>query len=78
MKIKILNEEQLLYKNNVNSVIVPGLYGSFQLLNNHAPLIAILKKGLIKIMQLYDNKEIQFQIFGGVLQIYNKNIIILL
>ncbi|WP_185882377.1 FoF1 ATP synthase subunit delta/epsilon [Blattabacterium cuenoti] len=79
MKIKIINDQQLLYKNHVKSVILPGEYGSFQLLKNHAPLIAILKTGLIKIIQLYDHKQVELQIlYGGILKIYNNYIIILL
>ena len=33
----------------INSVVFPGSDGSFQVLNNHAPIVSTLKKGQIII-----------------------------
>jgi F-type H+-transporting ATPase subunit epsilon len=38
-----------LFKGEVTSVSLPGVNGSFQLLNNHAPIVSILKQGTVKM-----------------------------
>ncbi len=49
MILEIVSPEALLYKGEVTSVSFPGVDGSFQILNNHAPIVSTLKEGLIKI-----------------------------
>ncbi len=49
MILEIVSPEALLYKGDVTSVSFPGVDGSFQILNNHAPIVSTLKEGLIKI-----------------------------
>ncbi len=49
MILEIVSPEALLYKGEVTSVSFPGFDGSFQILNNHAPIVATLKEGNIKI-----------------------------
>jgi F-type H+-transporting ATPase subunit epsilon len=38
-----------LFKGEVTSVSLPGVDGSFQILNNHAPIVSILKQGTVKL-----------------------------
>lgn len=49
MILEIVSPENKLYSGVVTSVTVPGMDGSFQILNNHAPIVSILTKGEIKI-----------------------------
>ncbi len=49
MVLEIVSPESALFKGEVTSVTLPGAEGSFQLLNNHAPIVSILKAGEIKI-----------------------------
>ncbi|MBC7440002.1 MAG: F0F1 ATP synthase subunit epsilon [Flavobacterium sp.] len=49
MTLEIVSPENKLYSGEVTSVTVPGVDGSFQILNHHAPIVAILTKGEIKI-----------------------------
>ena len=49
MTIEIVSPEATLYKGEVTSVTLPGVDGSFQVLNHHAPIVSILKQGAIKI-----------------------------
>ena len=39
----------ILFSGEVNSITVPGVDGSFQILNNHAPVVSLLQKGIVKI-----------------------------
>ena len=49
MILEIVSPEATLFSGEVTSVTLPGVDGSFQILNHHAPIISILKEGLIKI-----------------------------
>lgn len=49
MTLEIVSPEASLFKGEVTSVTLPGVDGSFQLLNNHAPIVSILKSGLVRI-----------------------------
>lgn len=49
MVLEIVSPEASLFKGEVTSVTLPGVDGSFQLLNQHAPIVSILKAGVIRI-----------------------------
>ncbi|MBY0487854.1 MAG: F0F1 ATP synthase subunit epsilon [Flavobacteriaceae bacterium] len=49
MILEIVSPEATLFKGEVTSVTLPGVDGSFQILNNHAPIVSILKQGTVKI-----------------------------
>ena len=51
MFLEVLTPEELLYKGNVKHIVLPGLDGSFGVLDNHAPMIAGLAKGTVKVEQ---------------------------
>jgi F-type H+-transporting ATPase subunit epsilon len=50
MILEIVSPEASLFKGEVTSITLPGVDGSFQILNNHAPIVSILKEGEIKIV----------------------------
>ena len=49
MILEIVSPEAKLFSAEVTSVTLPGVDGSFQILNNHAPIVSILEKGEVKI-----------------------------
>lgn len=49
MLLEIVSPEGHLFKGGVTSVTVPGVDGEFQMLNNHANIVAILAEGTIKV-----------------------------
>ena len=49
MILEIVSPEAKLFSAEVTSVTLPGIDGSFQILNNHASIVSILGKGLVKI-----------------------------
>tara|TARA_B100001057_G_scaffold153566_1_gene153661 strand:+ start:4269 stop:4544 length:276 start_codon:yes stop_codon:yes gene_type:complete len=49
MYLEIITPQQTLFKGEVESVLFPGSYGDFQVLNNHAPIVSTLTKGKVKI-----------------------------
>ena len=76
MKIDILTLEKTLFSSEAKSVIVPGINGQFEMLNNHAPLVSILQKGTIYITDT-NNKKNHINIASGSIEISNNKIIIL-
>jgi len=49
MFLEIVSPEAKLFSGEVTSVTLPGVDGSFQILNQHAPIVSILQKGIVKI-----------------------------
>lgn len=49
MYLEIVSPEATLFSGEVISVTVPGIDGDFQLLNNHAPIVSVLKAGFVRI-----------------------------
>lgn len=49
MYLEIVTPEAILFSSEVDLFSAFGIYGEFQVLNNHAPIVSILKKGDIKI-----------------------------
>jgi len=49
MYLEIVTPEATLFTGEVESVSVPGVNGEFEMLNNHAPIVSILKQGYVKI-----------------------------
>ena len=49
MILEIVSPEASLFKGEINSITLPGVDGSFQILNNHAPIVSLLQKGNVKI-----------------------------
>ena len=49
MHLEIVTPEAILFSGEVKSVAVPGVMGEFEMLDNHAAIISLLKEGDVKI-----------------------------
>ena len=49
MLLEIVSPEAKLFSGEITSISLPGVDGHFQMLNNHAPIVSLLQKGLVKI-----------------------------
>jgi len=47
MKVTILTPARTLYEGDVWSVFLPGTSGEFEIMNNHKPIMSLLKEGQI-------------------------------
>lgn len=63
MKLEIISPDKLVFSGNVESVILPGLAGSFEILPRHAAIISSLKEGSIIYTQ--DSKKTELKVDGG-------------
>jgi len=76
MLLEIVTPEKKLYSGEAKAVKLPGTDGSFGVLDNHAPIIATLKKGTVKITDANGHTE-NFDINGGVVEVMNNKMIVL-
>ncbi len=76
MNIEIVTPDTVIFEGEASLVQLPGIDGSFEILNNHAPLISVLKAGTIKII-LADKNAKTFDIKGGVVEINHNKLMIL-
>ena len=76
MFVEILTLEEVLFSKEATSVVVPGESGTFEMLDNHAPIISILKKGTIKITDTH-NQKTSIELNGGSIEMSNNKVTIL-
>ena len=76
MFLEILSPEKSIFSGEILSVKVPGEFGEFEILKNHAPIISSLKAGFVFITNIDMNKQKQ-EIRGGVIEVISNKIIIL-
>ena len=89
MHLEIISPEKTLFKGEVESILFPGTYGDFQVLNNHAPIVSTLTKGKVKIIGKisieegvkdkfeYTDKETILDIESGTVEMNNNQITLL-
>ena len=75
MTLEILTPEKKLYSGEATSVTLPGVDGSFQILNRHAPIISALGKGMIKYKTGSETKTLT--ISGGFVENVKNKVIVL-
>ena len=76
MQLDIITPDKKVYSGTVESVKLPGAEGSFGILKNHAPIIATLRKGIVKITDSSKKME-NIAINGGVVEVLNNTITVL-
>jgi len=72
LQLRIVSPEKVEYDGAVESVLVPGSMGQFEILNDHAPIISTLQKGIVE----YTTKEgkASLNILGGFVEV-QKNVV---
>ena len=68
LKLKIVSPERIEFTGEVESVKVPGTMGNFEILQNHAPIISTLQKGVVE----YDGH--QLAILGGFVEVQKNEV----
>jgi len=75
MQVEILTPDKTLYTGEAEVVTLPGINGSFQVMDNHAAMIANLKAGQMEVKN--DGKSESFEITGGLVEIIQNKVIVL-
>ena len=64
LKLKIVSPQKIEFEGDVQSVLVPGVLGQFEILTNHAPIISALTEGTV-VYAKSDGVKSQLAVAGG-------------
>jgi F-type H+-transporting ATPase subunit epsilon len=67
IRCEIVSQDRTVFQGDVDIVILPGAAGEMGILPHHAPVLAILKYGVIKIR--HDGREELFTVAGGMAEV---------
>ena len=67
IRCEIVSQDRTVFQGDVDMVVLPGAAGEMGILPHHAPVLAILKYGVIKIRK--DGKEDLFTVAGGMAEV---------
>jgi F-type H+-transporting ATPase subunit epsilon len=75
MYLEILTPDKKVFEGDVVIATFPGADGSFQVMDNHAPLISLLKEGLVE----YKSRDTSDSVFitGGVVEVLRNKVVLL-
>jgi F-type H+-transporting ATPase subunit epsilon len=76
MVLEIITPDKTIFQGEAKLVQLPGTDGSFEILNNHAPIISTLRSGSVKVVTAEGNTE-RIEIRSGVVEMNNNKAIIL-
>ena len=77
MNVEILTPERKVFSGEVYGVQLPGVTGLFEVLDKHAPLVAALKAGRLKILKDKSQHVNFFDIQSGFVEVLNNKATIL-
>jgi F-type H+-transporting ATPase subunit epsilon len=76
LNLEILTPERKLFSDEVYGVQLPGVSGSFELLDKHAALVSALKSGRIKVLTDKTHTHF-FEIKSGFVEVINNRVTVL-
>jgi F-type H+-transporting ATPase subunit epsilon len=71
LKVSVISPESVLFEGETDSVVAPAYDGEVGILTGHAPLMALLGEGQLR---LGAGSGSRFNISGGFMQILNNNV----
>jgi len=72
LQLRIVSPEKIEFDGVIESVIVPGTMGQFEILNDHAPIISTLQKGTVEYAT--NEGKTSLEILGGFVEV-QKNVV---
>ena len=75
MRLEIVTPERVIYSDEVDAVIAPGVEGQLGILPHHTPLITMLRSGELRVRK--GEEETCIAVFGGFLEVRPDRVIVL-
>ncbi len=72
MNLEIISPEKTIFRGTVEKVTLPSVKGSFTILNNHAPIVTALQKGIISYSSMTESNIVEIE--SGFVEAKNNNI----
>jgi F-type H+-transporting ATPase subunit epsilon len=70
LKVSVISPEAVLYEGTTDSVVAPAFDGEVGILTGHAPMMALLGKGVLRL----GAGGQRFNVEGGFLQVVDNNV----
>lgn len=67
IRCEIVSQDRMVFEGDVDIVVAPGTSGQMGILPNHAPLLATLDFGVVKLR--YQGGEDVFTVAGGIIEV---------
>ena len=77
MTLEILTPERKIFSGEVYGVQLPGISGSFEVLDKHAPMVSALKAGSLKILK-DKTATTSYTIQSGFVEVLNNKTTVLI
>ena len=75
MRLEIVTAESLVYSEDIDVLVAPGIDGELGILPRHAPLLTGLKPGELRVVK--DGEEIYMAVSGGFMEVIGNKVTIL-
>ena len=75
MRLEIATAERLVYSEDVDVVVAPGVEGELAVLPHHAPLLTELKPGEMRVVK--DGEDTYMAVSGGFMEVMTNKVTIL-
>ena len=67
IRCEIVSQDRTVFQGDVDSIILPGMAGEMGILPHHAPVLTLLKYGVIKVR--HTGQEDLFAVSGGIAEV---------
>jgi F-type H+-transporting ATPase subunit epsilon len=71
LKVSVISPEAVLFQGETDSVVAPAYDGEVGILTGHAPLMALLGEG---VLRLGGSSAHNFKVSGGFMQVLNNDV----
>ncbi|MFT3741006.1 MAG: F0F1 ATP synthase subunit epsilon [Breznakibacter sp.] len=75
--LEVVTPEKVVFQGNVISVSVPSEIGKFTILKDHAPIVATLQSGVVKVEGRF-SEDYEFPCASGVVQCLHNEVTVLI
>ena len=75
VRLDIVTAERMVYSEDVDAVIAPGVEGQLGILPHHAPLMTMLQPGELRVRK--GGEEVSLAISGGFLEVRPDRVVVL-
>ena len=76
MQLEIVTAERLVYSEQVNCVVAPGIEGELGIMPHHAPLLTTLQPGELRIIR-EGQADTYMAVSGGFLEVMANRVVVL-
>jgi F-type H+-transporting ATPase subunit epsilon len=75
LRVVVLSPEQAVYEGPATQVVAPAWEGQLGILKGHAPLMALLGEGILRVEN--GGQSLRFSVAGGFLQVVDDTVTVM-